>query len=139
MKKATILALAWSACFTVNACQVVLENDTDTWVAVTDLEANHPTELVKRKIKINANKNPEIHADLRVMIGPSASPSRGVSDPNQPSQEPIAKESYHIKQIACSTSHIIPITASSIRNGTLDPNIFTVEKERMLTKRLKGE
>ncbi len=131
MKKAIIFALACTAYFAINGCQIVLENDTDTWVAVTDLEANHPTELVKRRIKINANKNPDIYADLRVMIGPSRSIRQNQIDPSQP----ITKESYHVKQIACSKSHIINITASSIKNGTLDPNIFTVEKERILTKR----
>lgn len=112
-------------------CQIVLENDTDTWVAVTDLEANHPTQLVKRKIKIEANKNPEVHADLRVMVGPRQSASPDLRKALVPS----AKTSYRVKQIACSTTHIIPIKASSIINGTLDPAIFTIEKENILTKR----
>ncbi len=116
MKKVLILALAGSFYMATHGCQIVLENDIDMWVAVTDLEANHPTELVQRKVKIKDNKNPDIRADLRVMIGPN--PAR-----------PLKKESYRIKQIACSTSHIIPLTASSIINGTVDPAIFTVDRE----------
>jgi len=116
MKKVLILALAGSLYLGVQGCQIVLENDIDTWVAVTDLEANHPTEIVQRKVKIKANKNPDIRADLRIMIG--LNPAR-----------PFKKESYHIKQIACSTNHIIPLTASSIISGTVDPALFTVVKE----------
>lgn len=116
MKKVMIIAFACTFYAITFGCQVMLENDTNTWVSVTDLKAFSPTEFVKKRIKIKANKDPQEFADLRIVIG-----SNNPADP--------AKRSYRVTQTACSGTHLIPIKASDIQNGTV-PSIITVKKER---------
>ncbi len=124
MKKVMIFIVSISSGLALYACPIVLENDTNTTLLVTDLVGNHPTELVERATTVQANKNPDVHADIRVQTASSKNKMA---------------ESYRIKQIACSPNPSIHIKATAILKSRLDPALFTIEKERMLTKRLAGE
>lgn len=123
MKKSIIIALC-SMYLTAFGCQVMLENDSGTWVSVTDLKAFSPTEFVTKRKKIKANKDPQEYADLRVVIGSSPA---FIANPNADT----AKQSYRVTQTACSgESHFIPLKTSDIQKGTV-PSIITIKKERI--------
>ena len=76
-------------------------------IFLTDLQAGLPTIPVAAGMTMNANKNPHAHARLKLTIGP---------------------QTYIIKQRACSSNNLIPITSQEIVSGT-GTNLLTIEKQ----------
>ncbi len=89
------------ACISITAyaCQVVVKNDSDAMVLVTDLVAQSVKKSIPSGTSKKANEDPEVHADLRITIAPNT---------------PL-EESYRGKQIACSKSHEIPLTVNNLK------------------------
>ncbi len=114
MKK---MSMALMSLFLVNplafCCQIILTNDSNTWVSVKDLnEKGTPFQSIGKHRSVKANKDPDQHAQLLITIGP---------------KEEKLRASYLVKQIACSDSHEIPITSTNIEKLNLG-KLFIVKK-----------
>ncbi len=105
-KKITILSIVSLLASPLFACQIVLENNSGTSVSVTDLVAQTPAVFVQDGSSVNANKDPNTHAQLQISIGP---------------------KKILVKQIACSESRIIPIKSADLAGGILDKAFFEME------------
>jgi len=116
MKK---IPLALMSLFLVNplafGCQIILTNDSNTWISVKDLnKKNAPLQPIGKHRSVKANKDPDQRAKLLITIGP---------------KDGKLQTSYFVKQLACSDSHEIPITSTNIEKLRLG-KLFTVKKRR---------
>jgi hypothetical protein len=93
-------------------CQLILENNSNKLLLVTDLDAHHK-QLVMPGSKINANQNPDTHAHLRIIFNPKTN----------------EQKIYRLDQIACSKTHEIPITAHEILSNAVNRSLLSLKEE----------
>ncbi len=109
MKKNILFALAVTFIgSSAWACTIVVTNDSNTMVVGRDL--NNKTGDNRFSIAAGEEKqigtDPDIHSNFTITI-------EGSNGGN-----------WHVKQIACSKTHLIPIKTSEIVSGTLDPQLL---------------
>ncbi len=93
------------------ACTIVVTNDSNTMVVGRDIINRHSVN--RFSIEPGEDKqigmDPDVHGNFTITIG-------GTND--------VPITNWHVKQIACSKTHLIPIKTSEIVGGTLDPNLL---------------